>query len=130
MKNRRTFIDWNITEKLSLNTGGGLGATQGPGLNLAYKFNDALKIGVAGRVEDTDFRLNNSGPAPGGIGEERSVPVVATIDWTPNPAISVSAFAGMEFNGRLTLKDANNNRIDQREFDRAPIVGATAGFRF
>jgi len=123
-------IDWAITDRWSLSTGQGVGATQGPGLALSYQTTDALSLGVAARYESTQFRLDDGGIAPGGIGESRSVPVVLTLDWRPNPGIGVSAFAGVETGAELTLRDSDGSTVSQSDVDPAAILGAQVIVRF
>ena len=73
---------------------------------------------------------NDQGPAPNGVGQDRSLPVVVSIDYEPFPRSSITAFAGAEFNGQLRLDDANGNRIDTRDYDTAPLVGAAIRLAF
>lgn len=123
-------IDWDISDRWNLSTGRGLASSQGPGLNLSYKLNDDWSFGVAGRYENTEFRLDDEGPAPGGIGRDKSVPMVFTANLTPNKKISLSAFAGVEFAGKLRIKDAMDVTVDESKYDAALLIGATFEFRF
>jgi hypothetical protein len=124
------LLDWDVTERLNIGTGGGLGATQGPGLNATYRVTDALTIGLGARYEDLEFRLDDSGPAPDGIGSESGVPVYATATYTPNPRVSVSVIGGVEFGGELTLSDSAGREIDSRDVDPAPFLGLSGSLRF
>jgi hypothetical protein len=58
------------------------------------------------------------------------MPVVLSIDYEPYPRSSITAFVGAEFNGQLRLDDAQGNRIDTREYDPAPLVGAAIRLAF
>ena len=124
------IIDWAITERLSFSTGSGLAATQGPGLSLNYAVNDAWSVGIAGRYESVEFRLDDKGIAPGGIGRDEVFPLVATAVWSPNPAVRLSAFAGVEIGGELSLLDENERTIDESDYETAPIFGGTFSVRF
>jgi len=123
-------IDWDVTDRWTLSTGQGVGATRGPGLTLSYAVTDALRVGVAGRIESAAFRLDDSGAAPGGVGEHDATPVVLTLGWAPNPGTSVSAFAGMEYGGELTLRDAQGRVVSRTDYDSAPVVGGQVRLRF
>jgi hypothetical protein len=123
-------IDWDITGRWNLSTGQGIGATQGPGLTLSYAVTDALRVGVAGRIESAAFRLDDTGPGPGGVGEHDSFPIVATVGWQPNPGTSVSAFAGMEYGGELTVRDDRGRLLSRTDYDNAPVVGGQVTLRF
>ena len=123
-------IDWDISERWNLATGRGLAASQGPGLSLTYKISENWRLGLAGRYEKVRFRLNEDGPEPGGIGRDESIPLVFTARLDPSPMFGVSVFAGVEFGGKLTLKNAQDETVDESDYDPAPILGAAFEFRY
>ncbi len=82
-------IDWDITESWNLSTGSGLAASRGPGLTLKYRLNDDWDLGISGRYEDVEFRLDDKGPHPGGIGRDLSLPLVFLATLKPQPETEV-----------------------------------------
>jgi len=124
------IIDWNITERWNLSTGGGLGASQGPGLRLGYELNDRWSFGLTGRYENLEFRLNENGNTPNGIGQDKSFPLVLSTTWNPHRIVKLSVFAGAEFGGKLKLRDSEGDLITSSKYNTALIYGATAEFRF
>nr|WP_171237110.1 outer membrane beta-barrel protein [Ruegeria sp. HKCCA6837] len=124
------LIDWDINDRWNLNTGSGLGATQGPGLTLSYALNDTIELSLTARSERIRFRLDGDGLAPDGVGEDRSIPVVLSVGYNPNPGVSLSVFAGAEIDGRLTLDDANGAEISRQSYETAPLVGLAFRVRF
>lgn len=123
-------IDWDITERWNLSTGSGLGASRGPGLTLRYTLNDDWSLGLTGRYEDFEFRLDDKGPAAGGIGRDQSFPLVFLASLKPNPKFGLSVFAGLELGGKLKLSDADGERLDESSFDPAPVLGASLVVNF
>jgi hypothetical protein len=123
-------IDWNINERWNLSTGRGLAASVVPGLSLNYKINDDWSLGLSGRYEDVEFRLNEEGVAPGGIGRDQSIPLIFAAGLTPNKKLSLSVFAGLEFAGKLKLKDSAGVVLEESKYDLALLAGATFEFRF
>jgi len=123
-------IDWNINERWNLSTGRGLASSQGPGLTLSDRLNQNWSFGLAGRYEDVEFRLDDEGVAPGGVGRDQSIPLVVTAIMKPNQMLSLSVFAGIEFNGKLRLKDAVGDDLEESSYDPAPLFGATFEFRY
>lgn len=117
------LVDWDITDRARLTTGPTIGATQGPGLAFDYALNDKVRLGLAGRYENIRFRLRDDGPAPGGIGQDSSFPLVVTLDYAPFPGSRLAAFAGAELGGKLRLEDASGRLVESREYDPAPIFG-------
>ncbi|MGI9370369.1 MAG: hypothetical protein ACR2O2_16180 [Ruegeria sp.] len=124
------LVDWNINDRWNLNTGSGLGATQGPGLSLRYAVSDTLDLSLSARSERVRFRLDDKGLAPNGVGEDRSIPVVLALGYNPNPGVSLNVFAGAELNGRLTLDNVNGSEISSQSYETAPLVGLAFRVRF
>ena len=124
------IVDRKITDRISLETGRGLGATQGPGLNLNYRLSDNWSFGLGGRYESLRFRLDDRGPAPDGVGEDRSVPVYLSATYSRGRDLQVSAIAGVELNGELRLEDSQGRRLARDNYETAPFLGATFNIRF
>ncbi len=123
-------IDWDISERWNLSTGRGLAASQGPGLTLGYELSEDWTLGISGRYEDIEFRLDDEGPAAGGVGRDQSIPLVFVAMLEPGPKLNLSVFAGIELGGTLKLKDAMGDVIEESNYDPAPIFGASFEFRF
>lgn len=123
-------IDWDISERWNLSTGRGLAASQGPGLTLAYQATNSWSLGVTGRYEQIDFRLDDTGPAPGGVGRDEVFPLVFSAAWSPSPGKRLSLFAGAEFGGELELADAGGTTIANSDYDAPFIFGGSFSLRF
>ncbi|MDF7825050.1 autotransporter outer membrane beta-barrel domain-containing protein [Pontiellaceae bacterium B12227] len=125
------LVNWNITERLSLETGGGFAATAGPGLSLIYNLSDRWKAGLSGRYEKKRFRINGEEiRAPNGVGEDRSAPLTGSLTYFFYPAGYVSGIIGYNLYGKLSADDADGNSVYERYYDPTPIVGFIASFRF
>jgi outer membrane receptor protein involved in Fe transport len=124
------LIDWQITETLSLETGSGLGATRGPGLQLNSSAVENWTFGLGARYETYRFRLDEDGPAPDGVGEEKGVAVFLAASYRSSPGVSVSALAGLEVGGKLRLEDSEGRTIQSDDADPAPFVGFAFRARF
>jgi len=123
-------IDWQINERWFLSTRRGVSSSQGPGATLGYKASEEWTFGLSGRKENIEFRLDDDGPAPGGIGKNKSLPVVASVAWEPNNSVQLALFAGFEFAGQLKLKDAQDELVSETDYDPAPVYGAAFELRF
>jgi hypothetical protein len=124
------LVDWEFADRWSLTTAQAPGATQGPGLSLTYQATDTLRYGLTARYESVRFRLDDTGIAPGGVGEDTSVPVALSLQYAPNPGTSLSAFIGAEFGGELSLEDASGSVVDRNDYDTAPIAGLSFRLAF
>jgi hypothetical protein len=124
------LVNWNITERLSLETGGGFAATAGPGLSLTYTISDRWKAGLTGRYEMMRFRLNRDGLAKNGVGEDRSVPLLASLAYYIYPGGFVGGMVGYNFSGKLSADDEYGNLLYEKSYDPTPGIGFIASFRF
>ncbi|MGA0266852.1 MAG: hypothetical protein ACO3KY_13260 [Lysobacterales bacterium] len=123
------LIDWKLSERWELSTGQGLAASQGPGLTLGYQLSPQWRLGLTGRFEEIQFRLDETGVAPGGVGEDSSLPLIFTAAWSPSPQVRLAAFAGMKLAGELAVYDRSGDRLQRDDYDAAGIYGVTIEFR-
>jgi long-subunit fatty acid transport protein len=119
-------VDWQITEKLALETGRGLAASQGPGLTLSYTLNDNWSVAGAARYEKVRFALDDDA----GIGEDRSTPLIMSLNYSPWPMTSASLIAGVELAGQLSLEDNSGRTIASSDYGSAPVFGVSFTTRF
>ena len=124
------LVDWQIADGWRLSTAQAPGATQGPGVSLTYSPNERLSYGLTARYESLRFRLDDDGIAPGGVGEDSSLPVAFSVQYAPNPGTSLSAFVGAEFGGELSLEDENGTTVSRQDYDTAPITGVSLRLAF
>ena len=122
-------VDWQITDRLSLQTGRGLAASQGPGFTLAYALNDRWKLSALARFEKIRFALDE-GVQGAAFGEDRSAPLLVSLDYTPWPMTSASVFVGAELNGELSLESDRGREIASGEYETAPLIGFSLQSRF
>jgi hypothetical protein len=123
-------IDWKLTQRLTLATGRGLAASPGPGLTLTYSLNRHWELGLTGRYEKVRFAVDDSGPAPAGFGQDRSLPLLLTIDYSPWPMTNINLLMGAEFEGELRLEDEDGEVLGDVSYDPAPILGFSFSSRF
>lgn len=123
------IIDWKITDKLSLDTGRGLGATLGPGLTLNYQANRVWNFAIGGRYEKLRFRLDEDGAVAGGVGEDKSFPLFGSCSYSFSPKTVVSLVGGVELGGELVLEDSDGRRLKKESSDPGGFLGFTFSVR-
>ncbi len=124
------LVNWNLTEKLSLETGGGFAATAGPGLSMVYDFSKHWKFAVTARYEKKRFRLNGTGFAKNGVGEDRNVPIIGNIGYFFYPGGHVSAVIGYDFAGKISAEGADGLKLYENDYDSSLMAGLVTSFRF
>lgn len=123
-------INWKLTETLSLTTGGGIGATLGPGLSLNWQLSRAWAFSSGVRYESLRFRLADNSTVPNGIGDDRSFPIFGGIAYSFSPTARISAVGGVEVGGELRLENEEGNTILKEDYDPAAFLGVVFSTRF
>lgn len=124
------IINWKITDKFTLETGGGQAATLGPGLTLSYRPSPKLRIAVGGRFEKLRFRLDKDGTVADGIGEDSSFPVFASCTYNINRKALVSLVGGVETSGEFKLENSTGHSILEESYDPGIFSGMSFRMRF
>lgn len=123
-------VDWDITDKLALTTGRGIASSRGPGIGLNYSLKDKWVLGLSGRYEKVRFALDDESGSQGAFGEDKSLPLVFSVKYSPWPMTSLSAFVGGDFAGELTLEDNDTRELASSEYDTAFSLGLVFSSRF
>jgi hypothetical protein len=124
------LINWKITDRLSLETGRGLGATLGPGITLNWRMTEKWYFALGGRYEKLRFRLDDNAEIPSGIGQDSSFPIFGGITYNFSYSARASLIGGVETAGKLRLEDQDGNVIQEQDYESAPFFGFSFYFRF
>jgi hypothetical protein len=124
------LVDWQVTDSISLSTGRGLAASQGPGLTLNYKMNQKWTLGLTARYEKTRFALEQREGRIAQVGEDSSTPLLLVADYSPWPMTSITALVGVEIGGSMALEDGKGREIAKTDVDTAMVIGFAFQSRF
>lgn len=117
-------IDWKITDRLSLRTA--------QGVTLSWQIDERRRwiTDVTAGFENRAFRLDESGPLPGGVVKDRRVPVTASLRYGPNPGMSARIFAGAVFAQQFEFLDSEGHNGDTVDADPSLVAGFSGSIRF
>jgi hypothetical protein len=122
------IIKWKITDRLSLETGRGLGATLISGLVLGWKASDKWALSIGGRYEKLRFRLDDKGMAPNGIGQDRSFPLFGGVGYSFSQRAQISVLGGAELGGELRLEEEQGGPVAKENYEPAGFAGIAFNF--
>lgn len=117
----------------SVGTGGsGGGPSNVAGVLVGYDASETLSFnagfGIAGIAGD--FRLDDEGLAPDGVGRDTSFPVIAGVDWKPTRNLRVAGYAGATFFHEVRLENSSGDTLAKRDVDPSPVFGFSISYRF
>ena len=103
-------VNWKVTDQLTLRNPLPAGPAGGAGLELAYSVDDHWTIGAGGAYRKYRFRLNDSGPFAGGVGQNRMIPVFARVSYAFTPSTSLDFYAVATTAGNVQAQSADGTR--------------------
>lgn len=122
-------VDWEISDTLRL-TSKTAGAAGRSGLELVYDFANDWEAAIGGSYEFRRFRLDDDGVAPGGVGEERSVPLRARLSYRMGDHVVLDFYGGVVTESELELHSATGVRLGAEDVDPAGLFGFTVRLDF
>ncbi len=123
-------VDWRLGDRWRLVNPLAAGPTGPAGLELDYEFDGGWTAGIGAAWRVLRFRLSDSGPVPGGIGEERGMPVFLRLTHRVGQQAALHVYGGVVINGQLRVEDSSGGRLRQDDLDPAPLFGALFMARF
>jgi hypothetical protein len=124
------MIDWRITDRLRLSNPTPGGPSGPAGLELKYALDSGWEVGLGAAYRSDRFRLDRDGPFPGGVGEQRAVPVLASIGRQLSDGLSLRLYAGVAVGSKLRVEDEDGRRLYDEDRDPAGMVGLLVSGRF
>jgi len=112
------YQDWTVRVGAVPASGGAAAAGE-----VAYRVAKPMEIGLGLLYNQRRFRLDDSGPAPHGVGEDNNLLLRLRLGWDITPQISLALLGGVALGGEVQLDDRNGNRINKQDYDPAPYIG-------
>lgn len=123
------IINWNINEQWSVGTRPAAGA-RGFEVALEYQVTQSLQVRAFGGYEGREFRLDDNGPIPSGVGEDSGALAGLGVTWVIDPQVILSGRVGASVYREITADDQNGNELAQDELDPSLYIGAGLTFKF
>jgi hypothetical protein len=117
-------LNWLPSERWAVRVGavpasGGAAAAG----EVAYRVSKPVEIGLGLLYNQRRFRLDDSGPAPDGVGEDNNLPLRLRLGWDITPQIALHFLGGAALGGEVQLDNRNGQRITKQDYDPAPYFG-------
>lgn len=118
------IVDWKIAEKWRLLT------SERAAIQLRYQHSDTWTFGLEGGYERREFRLDESGPLPSGVVDERRIPFALFATYTASPNFIITGRVGTSLWTELEFSDRRGNKISDDELDAVLGLGVAVTLRF
>jgi len=124
------IVNWNITDKLRLSNPLPAGPSGGAGLELSYALTEKWTLGGGGAYRSYRFRLNDTGPVPGGIGQNKFVPLFGRLSYQFAPSTRVDLYAAATVGGNLSVVDSSGNTPYSDSYKTGVAAALSLSHRF
>ena len=91
---------------------------------------DKWTLGLTARYEKTRFALEQRQGRTAEVGEDKSTPLLLVASYSPWPMTSISAVAGVELGGAMTLEDGRGQEVANADLETAMVFGFAFQSRF
>lgn len=118
------IIQWKIDDRWTLASG------ERAGLALSYKASDAWTLGLEGGYERREYRLDDNGPLPSGVVDERRVPIAFFATFTPGANFIITGRVGAHFLNEFEFQNATGATLIEDDTEAALGVGLDLTIRF
>lgn len=116
--------EFQLAERWSLKLGTVGGAV------LEYQATDELAFNLRAGFNDRQYRLDDTGFAPGGVFDDTAVHLLLGVDWKPVRGLEVTAGVGSQVYRRFKIEDSNGNRLGRVETDPTLMLRAGVSYSF
>lgn len=122
------ILDWTITKQWAVRTG--RGSTRSLRLEVAYTPIEELTLSLGGGVEAREFRLDDSGPIPDGVGRDWRAPVSLAAEWRVGKQLTILAEVGADLWQNYTIDDTTGAELADVDADIAIFAGVGVRLNF
>ena len=123
-------VDWKITEDLRLSNPFRTSPSGPAGLELSWRISDRWEIAAGGAYRSFRFRLDDSGVAPNGVGEQESAVGYARLTYRMGRDLKLDLYGGAAFNGKMRINDRDGNELGSDDFETAPMAAFSLTMNF
>lgn len=116
------LVHWELNDNWTVANPREANFTSPTGLEIRYTYGDDWGIALAGIYHSEEFRLDDQGPAPGGIGESSGILSYVRTTYRLSPALRMNGYVGALLSGKLEVEDTAGDRVASSGYDTAPFV--------
>lgn len=121
------ILRWQINDKWSLATDT---ETRGAGLQVSYQLTESFALTAAGGFLFKEFRLDEDGAVPSGVGVEGGFPVALGARWKVSDQVTFNTRLGLILAREMKLEDDTGEELQELDVDTTPFLSANLTFNF
>lgn len=123
-------VFWKINERFRVSNPFQAGPVGPAGLELVYTPGEDWEFALGGAYRSLRFRLDDTGVAPKGSGEDRFFPLFIRMARQLGSTVGIELLGGVLLGGELTVNTEHDNELVSEDYDPAPFLSLLLTGRF
>jgi hypothetical protein len=125
------LVDWAIDDRWRLRMGSlDTGSADVIGAGLNYRISEQWSAGGRLSWVHSRFRLDDSGFAPEGVGQDDRFKATLVLNWRATDHLDLGLLGGVVFGGTLRVEDQDGGRLFEEDYDPTGFAGVRLAWRF
>jgi hypothetical protein len=109
-------VDWQISERFRISNPFRAGPAGPAGLEVVYRGGSGWEAAIGGAYRSFRFRLDNDGAVPGGIGENRFIPLFLRLTGFCSPKWQIDLYGGTLLEGKIKVEDSSADAVREDRY--------------
>lgn len=124
------IVNWKLNDRFRIANARPAGPEGGAGVELCWMLTPDWELAGGGVFRSDRYRLVDTGPYAGDIGETSSIPMFARLSRGLGPKFKADLYTGALAQGRLRIKDSDSHEIASDDYAIAPAIAVTVSLRY
>lgn len=123
--------DWQFADNWNLRVGfSEVAGNGGYGLEVMCHLNEQWKVGGGAQYRQKRFRLDEDGPLPDGVGQDKSASLYGKFVWAASEKVSLEVIGGIAATGEVQLENSDGHELGDSDYDPSALIGVRGIFKF
>ncbi len=124
------IVNWRISDQWRVRNSLAPFGGYGGGLEAVWTLSENWDLAFGTQFQWRQFKLDDTGTAPNGVGEEFSIPLYVNARWNATPNVSISAAIGISVGGEVEIQTSSGSTISNEDYDPTAIIALSASITF
>ncbi len=124
------IVNWKINDQWKVRNSLAPFGGHGGGLEAVWTLSENWDLAFGTSFQWRQFKLDDTGTAPNGVGEEFSIPLYVNARWNATHNVSISAAIGISVGGEVEIQTSSGSTISNEDYDPTAIIALSASITF
>lgn len=123
------IINWKLSDRLRIANALSAGPEGGAGIEVRWTLTPDWELAGGGVIRSDRYRLADTGPVPGDIGEAGAIPLFGRLSRKLGPEFKADLYVGAMAKGHVRTRDSDGHEMASDDFATTPAIALTVSFK-